>query len=403
MARLLALLQREGRSEFLIVCAIGFLITTIITLRTEMMTEEHPDFPIPADHKIYIRMATEKPFTCRYAPFCWRVANPLIARLLPLDLQMSFLAIAFTSIALTGLLVYYIAKKSGLHEGHALTGMFIFFSIGWAAKSPLKVFWLPDSLSFLFITLCIYCILSKRDRFFLIFLAAGVLVKETVLFVAPLYYSLNAKRLVEPKLLFRSIILVAPAVLLIGTVRSAIVPANEFSYWNHLVSFGLRRLQRISWNELYIYSVGTFGLATVILPFLSPKHNVRLLLRFSPFLLMVYSQILIADQYFPGGAQRVLVVAFPALILLALKGIAGISERLHLQPTDFLLLPLYLLGSNLINPRSVVTHLRDQGLTLFIYMALVAFLRRRQGGILGSEHISHHKATGLEGEQGRYR
>lgn len=378
MGWILTELDRGGRREFLLVAGIAFLITATVALRTELITRNHPDFTKPADHHFYITMATEKPFSSRYAAFCWRVANPMMARLLPFDLELSFLTIAFTSIAFTGVVIYYIARSYGFHRAYALTGMFIFFSLGWAAKSSLKVFWLPDALSFLFITLCIYCVLTKKDVYFLVLLASGVLVKETVLFVAPLYYSLNARRTVEPKLALQSLLLLVPALVVLIAVRICIPPENAYSYWNYLLGYGLPRILNMSGEALYIYSVGTFGLAVIILPFFSPRQNLRLMLRFSPLLVMVYIQILIADRYFPGNAQRLLVVAFPAVILLALKGVEALSQRLHLNTTDFLLLPLYLLGSNLINRQSVTTNLTDQALTLSSYIALVALLRRHR-------------------------
>jgi hypothetical protein len=80
------------------------------------------------------------------------------------------------------------------------------------------------------------------------------------------------------------------------------------------------------------------------------------------------------------------VVASPAVILFALNGIAALSRRVRLEDTDFLILPLYLLGSNLMNRATVTTNLIDQAMTLTVYILLIVFLRKRKSNTT-SKHV----------------
>lgn len=100
-------------------------------------------------------------------------------------------------------------------------------SLGWASKFTLHKFWLPDSLSFLFITLAIYSILVKNDNLFLVLLMLGVLVKESVIFVAPLYYTFNTKKLIDLQLIKKCILFTLPAIGTLTAVRFAIPAMNS--------------------------------------------------------------------------------------------------------------------------------------------------------------------------------
>jgi len=371
--------EDQGRREFLLATCIALLLVVVLALRTDMLTSDHPDFSRPADRHVYIRMAKEPLFSVRYAAYCWRIATPLLARALPSDLQTSFFIIAFLSTWATAVTVYYLSKASGFQRGYALVGMLMFYSLGWATKSVLRDFWLPDALSYLLITLSIYFILVKKDVEFLAVLTLGVLVKETILFVAPLYYSLNTDRYVDRRLLLRSLLLILPALALFASIRLLIPSVNEFGYWENVLNYGIPRVLNFSLESLVAYTLGPFGAVVVVLALYSVRRlGTATLSRYLPFLVMAYSPVLIMDRYFPGNAQRELVVGFPAMIVLSVSGLRAVAERIHARPTDVLILPLHLLGSNLINPKSVSTRYLDQILTLILYVGLAAFIRTRK-------------------------
>ena len=102
---------------------------------------------------------------------------------------------------------------------YALFSFFLFFSVGWAVKQNVFDFWLPDALGYLFTLAAIYAIYKKHDLLFVLLLSVGVLAKESVVFVAPLYYTINAARLIDLKLLRRTILFTIPALLALFLVR----------------------------------------------------------------------------------------------------------------------------------------------------------------------------------------
>lgn len=384
-------LSTKGKiSEFLLIGTIALLLVCILSLRTDKLTYDHKLFGEPWDHHKYIAMAEGNPFGFHIAPFCWRIGNPFLAKTLPLDLQSSFFLISFSSIWMTGVLIYYLAKTSGFSKICALVGMLMFFSLKWATRLYLFIFWGADPLSFLFIVLSICCILSKKDMLFLLVLMIGVTVKESVIFVAPLYYTFNARKLIDRKLAFRMLLLVAPAASVLISLRLGIPKMNNdvaylstlpeklrivqegassYGYLALLREIGLQRLKMLSLSTLGDYTIGTFGVVLMSLPFFSVKRNIKLFLRFIPFLALVGSQLL-----FAVGTNRLLALGFPAIIMMALNGLVTVSGALFIKPKYFIILALLIIGVNLItvNPFSSISR-QILLVEAFIFVMFLAF------------------------------
>jgi hypothetical protein len=388
------LFQNEEWKEFLLVAGTTLLLLCILLLRTEMMTYKHPDFAKPWDHHEYIKMAQGNPFESHSAPYCWRILNPLMAKILPFDLQWNFLIISFISIWLTGIGVYYLSKIFTYSKVFGYVGVFMFFSLGWATKFVLYDFWLPDSLSFLFITLTIYCILAKKDMLFSILLFIGVLVKESVIFTAPLYYTFNARKLIDLKLAKRMLSLILPAVLILLFMRVLIPGTNvitgeqdltteikgavqsdsgSYDYFHLWGKIGWERIKNFSPIKISYVSLITFGFMLIALPFFSARRNIILFLKFLPFLLLICSQLLFATN-----TERLLVAGFPAAILLALNGVDAISNRLRVKADYFLLLPLFIFGLNLFDPKSFHPPLGLQTIVFILYLVLIYIIRTKK-------------------------
>jgi hypothetical protein len=326
---------------------LSLLLTGGLVLRTGLMTTDHPDFPMPWDHHKYLWMAAENPLGFHIAPFCWRVLVPCLARSLPFGLQWSFLLIAFAGVSMTGAIIYSLARELFAASSFGFIAMLMYFSLGWAGKFALHDFWLPDAVSFLFIALGIHAILTRRDALFVLTLALGVLVKESVIFVAPLYYTLRTSRLVDPGLFKRCVLLTLPAIVVLISVRALIPSLNNdpgylstlpatarmvqdgvssYDYVDLFTSIGLRRLRDLSVDDLYSYTIGTFG-AVLLLPLFAWRRSGVLFLRFLPFLALVYAQLL-----FAVNDERLLVAAFPAVILMALAGVDALVVKLSIRP-----------------------------------------------------------------------
>jgi len=330
------------RREFLLIAGVALVIVAALRLRTDTLTYDHPQFLNPWDHHKYIWMATNSPFDFHVAPFCWRVGTPLLANALPFDIEKNFMILSYLALWMTGVFVFYLARRFGLSKWTAFTGMVAFFSIGWAVKANLYNIFKPDPLAFLFIVLSIYCIVAKKDVMYAVFLAVGVLFKESVLFVAPLYYTLKTQELLDYRLLLRGVILALPAVGVFVALKLMIPMKNDdYFYLSTLpdalqqvqlgrssydlgwlwCEIGVERFKAISPETLTRYTIGTFGAVAALLPLFAIKQNARLLIRFLPFLLLVYAQILFATN-----DTRLLAAGFPAILLMALNGADAISR-----------------------------------------------------------------------------
>ena len=326
------------------------------------MTMDHPHFQLPMDHNKYVHMAREG-LDFHIAPYCWRILMPMLVRMMRVDLTAGFLAITVVSLLLTGLALYALARSLGFDERLALLGLVMFYSLGWATKYTLYDFWLPDALSFLLTTLVLLCLVRRWDWGVVILLAVGVAVKETVLIVAPLYYTFRARRLVDGYWLGRTALAVAPAVAVWGGIHWAIPAYNNdptylaslplslrlvreydgmggyySSYWDYgwmLREVGLRRLANLAWDDVLGWSFGAFGLCVGALPFLGGREARAFFRRCLPMFLMVYGQLL-----FVGSRERNIVILFPVVIPLALYGARWLTNRLRLDTLALVGLPL---------------------------------------------------------------
>lgn len=118
----------------------------------------------------------------------------------------------------------------------------------------------------------------------------------------------------------RRAVVVLPALIVLVILRLVIhpagVPANAlFVGW---------RLRTFNAQALEDWTVGTFGVLFV-LPYLT-RRNLRTLRLFGAFLALIYAQLAIANN-----TERLLVLAFPAFILMSLEGLQWQMAKRKLQ------------------------------------------------------------------------
>jgi hypothetical protein len=342
-------------------------IVVLLCLRVVPMTREQPGFAEAGDHHKYVYMAEEGPWAFHVAPFCWRIGVPLVARVLPFGIQTNFMLITFASLWGAGVGMYWLGQVFGKSWAAGMFGMLAFFGVGWATKYAVFDFWLPDPAAVAIVTLAACCVLTRRAAAFATLLALGVLVKESVIFVAPLWWTLPqtgdgpyGQRLV------RGVFAVLPAAVILVGLRMAIPAKNHDAEYVRSLSPRLtevdegrtsyaysEQLQRISWQRVkdvsvrfletvHSYSVGSLGVLPLALPFFAMRRNARLLLRLLPFLVLVYAQLLLATD-----TQRLLVLALPAVLLMTLNGWEALVQRCGTGAAVWLPLPALLIGLNL--------------------------------------------------------
>ena len=378
--------------ELIAVTALALAAAGLLALRTSLMTKGNPLFAEPGwDHHAYIAMARDNPFDFHLAPFSWRVGLPTVAKALPFGLQASFFMVTFAAVAATAVTLYYAVQASGFSRQYALMGFGFLLSLGWAAKFALQDFWLPDGLVFLAVTGALLCILRKRAVAFAVVVLLGVLVKEAVIFVVPLYYTLQAKRVIDARLAVRTVLVALPAVAALLVLRLAIPARNEdlayvatltpqlqtfrdfipsYDYYALLRDIGYhQRLHDYRLDTWLLYTSGTWGVPVLALAVIGAIRKPLLALRLSPFLGLVYAQIL-----FAMNIERLLVLGFPAVIWLALEGVRQVCDRIGVSAAWFVPLPLLLFVLQFEHPATIPVRFEAETAVFLGWLAIVLAL-----------------------------
>jgi hypothetical protein len=329
--------DRRGLAQ---AAGLAAVCTALLWLRTDHLTPGSAYFPLPWDHHMYIAMATGGPFAFHIAPYCWRVLAPAIVWALPFSTELGFQLVSTLSVWGTGLAVWVLLRRLGFGRDLSMAGLLLYFALGYATKWTLFDFWLTDPLGFLLATVAVLLALSGRDVAFAACLVLGVLAKESVVFVAPLAYTLRARRPWEPALALRVAGATLPAVVALVAVHLGIPERNgdaayvaglprairdnvipHYTYGTVVHDTVLKRYHHLP-NTL-LHSVYAFGLAVPVLAVIglrSPRAR-SFAVRAVPFLVLVYVQLL-----FAFNTERLLVLGLVAMVPLATWGLEQLME-----------------------------------------------------------------------------
>jgi hypothetical protein len=377
----------------IVILVVSAVLASLLALFSELRFTSYPGFTDPIDHHKYIYMA-QHPFNFFIAPFCWRVGLPLLAGILPFDLQTNFLTLTYLSVVFSGLILFYFVRKLGFSSFYSLVGVLLFYAAGWIVRMPLINFWVPNAAVFLVILCCLYMIAAKKDIAFMVLLAIGVCVKESALFVAPLYYTFNCRKIIDWRAATRTILLALPAVGVLILLHYVLLPAQNANpdYVNSLPfiltqvqngtaeynmaylfrTIAAPQLQNLSLSELAEYSIYPFGALLMGLPFFAIRRSLGWLAKFWPFIILVFCQTLLAVSRI-----GLLYLALPVMVVLAVTGMKEVAQRLAIPAILVLLLPIitFILNLNKIDDNIDFKWL---ALALALWLALVWMINRLQ-------------------------
>lgn len=381
---------RPQLHEFAAVAVAAITLVGLLALRSNLLSPSNPVFAEPGwDHHAYIEMAEDNPFGFHLAPFGWRFLVPMLASVLPFSTSASFFLIAFSSVVGATVAMYYLGVHVGSSRAWGAVGALMFLALGWAAKFALMDYWLPDAAAFLAVSLAVLWAIRRQPAAFAITLLVGVAAKEAVLFALPLWYTLGAKRLVDWRLAWETVMLAIPAVVLLVTVRvlidarnddlayAATLPANLQEFRTYIPGYNyLDLLRDIGWDirahdrtsdTFLLYTTGTWGVPILALAAIGVARNPLLALRLAPFMVLVYAQLL-----FALNIERLLVFGFPAMIWLAIEGARALVEG-RPGPRVILVAALAacLVALNFRDPDSVPIGFELQTLLLIAFLALI--------------------------------
>lgn len=338
-----------------------------IALCSDLMTPAHPMYYGRWMHFDYLRSVESLPGVNPTAPFCWRLLEPVIVYLLPFSIQTGYFIVTYLSILISALLVYLITRNLFTEKYYPWISVLTFFSLINVVRINAIEFIAVDPPAFMFMLLAVYSIYRKNNILFVISTILGVLTKETVLIVLPLYFTINYKTLQNNLsqnkkdtylILLRTALLSLPAIAVFVLLRLLITPQESYNYFDLIYNITKFRLDTLSGNVstlninlfehqsrvvnslINIYRI-TFGAVGPILFFIILKAGRirKEIFRLSPLLILSFLQIFIA-----GDNERIVAAGFPAYILLFLFSIRSFIEDDKIDIRYF----LYYAGANFI-------------------------------------------------------
>lgn len=349
-----------------------------------MLSPADPAWAMPYDHHKYIYMAEHPLGSFHIAPTDTRVAVPFLVSILPFSRLTGFQVQAVFFLVCAAVLLYYVLLAAGYDEIEALLGVLMFWSYGAATKLLLAAPYSPDPANFFFLVAALYLLLKDRDVLLALTLALGATVKETIVLVIPLIYTLRASRLFDARLLLRTALIGLPSVAVLLALQQWIPSYNDMeSYVSRMgaqlteVHLGtahysfLDALHRVTASRfrdetpVNIVRDLTFGNVGILwlLPFFalarpsrrswegSPaaSSNLILVVRFLPFLALVYLGWFVALN-----ADRRFAYAFPFWIMLSLNGVRSLAASWRFSPAWFVPLFAFQYILNLAQPVTTV-------------------------------------------------
>jgi hypothetical protein len=287
-------------------------------------------------------------------PFCYRPLIPLIAGLLPFNLEISYSLITLISIYLTGIMLYFTLRLK-FNKMLSIFGLVMFCFLSYLPPNwiitqysffhvELFMIYLVDVEAWLIIICCFYCILSSKKMGYAFFLVLGILIKEVVLFTIPvflIYELLENDRNEGKRKKFYSFLkatqYIVPGILTYLLMHFIVVPQptsevlpwyqyygeNDYGSIGMILEFIRKRIDQIINDplEIFRWTIGIWGIPLVILWFFNKKSDFIYWLKlYGIFIILVYLQL------FWGMAEgKYIDLAFFPMIFLAVSGLNNTS------------------------------------------------------------------------------
>jgi len=328
-----------------LILIISFFLLASLILTSDLMLTHHSFYYDKYMHLGYIK-AAENLFNFGEPPFSWRILQPLIVNILPFELTISFFILSFGALFFSGIILYKILFQITKNFQSSLIGMVFFLSIVWAIRFNIIEFWYPESLLYFFMLLSVYAVYKQNKILLSIVLMLGVLTKETMIVVFPLYYFINIKgelfKKFNSKLFIDNVIICLPALsaylaLMLLTSKTSIYHyslnwINEVFLHRLEILIGIKSsLQHnlvddqswfltflINWYRL---AFGAFG-GFFLIMFFNLKETKNVLSAYLPLILFSYLQLFIAYDI-----ERLIVISFFPIILGTVKVIGSLVEK----------------------------------------------------------------------------
>jgi hypothetical protein len=342
----------------------AILLLGVLWLRTSRL-EVGTGFGRLGDHHFYVYMASHDPFTFHVAPYSWRPLVPALAGAFP-NPTVGFATTTILGLGLVALALFWCAAGLGFSVPLSIFGCLLFMGLSRATKFNVHDYWLTEPAAFAFAAGAIAALLYRRDWLFAVLLLAGVFAKETVILVAPLAYTVRARRAIDGRAALRALAMVLPAVVGLVVIRSLLPAANTDLAYVATLPAPIRgqtradALQHIGFGELVRHTLEyrsrhlwttireaalSFGLIVPALAFVGLRQARMWALRVAPFVVLAFGQLLVARD-----TNRLVAFGFPVVILLALFGARRLLQSGRVRPWHLMFLGGALFLANLGDP-----------------------------------------------------
>ncbi|MBN1801564.1 MAG: hypothetical protein JW891_08675 [Candidatus Lokiarchaeota archaeon] len=354
IARKLSLFLRKYRVE-VVAFSIFFIYLYALRVLTPFIPAYENSF---LDWDMYLMMSRDITSIFKrqiVAPFCYRPLIPLLAGILPFDLQTSYALIVFLSAYFTGILLYATLRLR-FSKSMSLMGLLFFILLSYIPKASLISFG-PFNLGFInaafifvyfvdfpagfFLMACFYCIFSQRKKGYLICLLLGTLTKEIVFGTIPVFIAYEIMINQDPRnlkkmgnILLKNTKYFAPGICAYLLLRLIVVPipvieTSWYGSYNNsdygsiemfLVFWDMRIAEIFYQGALYDWFIGVWSPMIIAFCCLNNwkrmKHWFGI---FGIFMLFCYTQIFLGF-----ATTRYIVFGFYPIIFLAVSGLEGI-------------------------------------------------------------------------------
>lgn len=373
--------------EIITVAAVSLVLLALLSLRSDLLFPTHEMYDQNWQHHQYVHASEIFPEISNEAPFCWRLLPPAIVRYSPFAVHTSYFLLSFISLWGASIILYLILFRLGYDRVFRWFGLLLFASAVYAVRMNLIEFAAVDPPAFLFMTLAIYAALRKRRWLFILATILGVLSKELVFAVLPLWFTINRTESLHSKksrrLFIEATAVGLPALLTYAVLRLLIVPENGHEHFLLILGAPKFRLDTFlgtfyTLNKPLIEDppqvlVGAINMYRLTLGALGPLLLLMLygfrylqprLSQYWPFIALIILQVFIAYDH-----ERLIAAGFPAFIILTVHVSQAITQRKHLRTELFLLLSALLYTSQLF---MVATHYQQTYYSVVVQTIITA-------------------------------
>jgi len=262
-----------------------------------------------ADSAAYLSMAEQGVWAGGASPHRYRILVPLLARLMPFELETNFLLLSAFAVGCSSVLLFIYLRRLGCSKIAAAVGVLFFLQL----RSVVACFTHPietDSWGWL-ATIAALVLLQRGKVFSFIWtVTVGVLARESVLFVLGVFCLQEWRNPVRCLA-----VTVLPLVVFLG-IR-AVIPGPEFwqYYLAEIPRLWQRRVSPEWWHVMPFNIYNAFG-PLWILACMRLRAQREFLKKHSLFIALVMAQLVVASD-----EMRLLTLLFPVVLPLCVMAI----------------------------------------------------------------------------------